>query len=370
MNLKKNNLLLNYGWNDFFGNNFKNFVDKFSKENKYKYYMGRIMVVHKTNCRIISEFGEINGIISKKIIEDFEPYILNPITAGYPAVGDWIVFTYREIDKNAIIRGILPRKSRFSRNLFERKRKNEQAKEQVIAANIDISFIVHALNKDFNISRVERYLASILDANSKPVILLNKSDICDNIEIIFSKVKKVCFPFPVYILCAIENKGIDNIKEHIKPGKTAIFLGSSGVGKSTIINKILGKDIIKVQDLSLYNDRGKHTTSYREMYITDNGGIVIDTPGLRGIQLWTSKKKLEEIFSDIEELSKNCFFSNCTHSNEDNCAIRDAIKNGELTEKRLENYFKLQKELVFIKRKDKKKKDRKKRVIYKRKKDF
>jgi len=366
LNLIEENLLLKYGWNDFFENNFNSFIGKIFLENNYKYFAGRILVVHKTNCRIISEFGEINGIISKKIIEDIE----NPISTEYPTVGDWVIFTYREIDKNAIIRGILPRQSRFSRNLFERKRKIEQAKEQVIAANIDLTFVVHALNKDFNISRVERYLASILDANSTPVILLNKADLCERVEDILSKVKKVCYPYPVYILCAIENKGIDNVIKHIKPGKTAIFLGSSGVGKSTIINKILGKEIIKVQELSDYKDRGKHTTSYREMYIVNNGGIVIDTPGLRGIQLWASKKKLEHIFSDIEELSRSCYFSNCSHSHEKNCAIKDAIEKGDLSQKRLENYYKIQKELSYIKRKDKKTKDRRKRVIYKRIKEY
>jgi ribosome biogenesis GTPase / thiamine phosphate phosphatase len=188
--------------------------------------------------------------------------------------------------------------------------------------------------------------------------------LCDEIEEKLRQVDKISLGIEVRVTSAVTHSGIRELENCIQPGETCIFLGSSGVGKSSLINLLLQQNRIKVEEISNYRDRGKHTTTSRSMYLSPNGGLVIDTPGLRGIQLWTGNSDLSEIFSDIEELKSQCRFSNCTHQGEPGCAVLQAIDDGDLSDKRLQNYFKMQRELDYIQRRAAKKADRKPRISY------
>ena len=288
------------GWNSFFDAHFLEYKEKNENEYTYNYEIGRVSIVHHTICKVQTKYGEIDAIISSKIRDNFaeltgQTRFRKEEISHYPAVGDWVIITYKEKDQKAIIRGILPRMSKFSRNTCGRKRKVKQANEEVVAANINITFLVNALNDDFNPRRIERYLAAIWESGTLPVILLNKADLCDDIEEKVEQVKDIAFGVPIHTISAIQNEGLEQLKQYLKEGKTCIFLGSSGVGKSTIINKLLGEDRIAVQELSKYKAKGKHTTSYRELIILEDGGIVIDTPGMREIQLWTNEEGLNNI---------------------------------------------------------------------------
>ncbi len=353
--------LVDIDMDSFFKEKFSLYLSECNRNIKNVFKPARVLAVFRNYCKLITDQGEINGIISRKIIEKYSS------KKAYPSVGDWVVITYNEEDGKAIIIDVLTRKNKLSRNFFERKRKNISVNEQVFAANIDIVFLVLALNMDFNLRRLERYLVALWDINISPVILLNKSDLCEDYLEKYNIVAEATIGIPVFVLSAVNNQGIDNVEKFIVKGQTGIFLGSSGVGKSTIINKILGEEVIKVLELSKYKDRGKHTTSYRSMYKTKNGGMIIDTPGLRAINLWSEVSTFDEVFSDIVELTKNCYFSNCKHRSESGCAIKKAIDEGSLSEKRLKNYRKMLLELELVKRRVKQKEDKKPRVSYKRK---
>ena len=353
--------LVDIGMDNFFEEKFSIYLSECNINIKNIVKPARVLAVFRNYCKLITDKGELNGIISRKIIENISSMNI------YPSVGDWVVITYNKKDGKAIILDVLTRKNKLSRNFFERKRKNISVNEQVIAANIDTVFLVLALNMDFNLRRLERYLVALWDIDISPVILLNKSDLCEDSLEKYKIVTEAVIEIPVFILSAVNNEGIDNVEKYIVEGQTGIFLGSSGVGKSTIINKILEEEVIKVLDLSKYKDRGKHTTSYRSMYRTKNGGMIIDTPGLRAINLWSEVSAFDEVFRDLIELSRNCYFSNCKHLTEAGCAIKEAIEEGSLNEKRLENYRKMLRELEFIKRRAKQKEDKKPRVSYKRK---
>lgn len=358
--------LENLGWNTFFQNNFQKYKTKNEAEFNYTYDVGRISVIHKTICKVLTKYGELDGVISAKIRDDLaeltgQRRFRSEEISLTPAVGDWVMITYDPKDKKAIIRGILPRKSKFSRNAAG----TVVTQEQVIAANIDTVFLVSAMNHDFNPRRIERYLIAVWDCGANPVIVLNKSDLCDDIDERIAEVESVAFGVPIHAISAIHDEGLAQLDQHFVPGKTCIFLGSSGVGKSTIINKILGDERLKVQEISDAHDKGKHTTTNRELVVLPDGGMVIDTPGLREIQLWKSGDSTHDLFEDIEALATQCRFSDCQHDTEPDCAIKQAIERGELSEKRLENYYKLQRELAYIERKERKKRDRRARVSYK-----
>lgn len=355
-----------FGWNQFFQNNFEQIKQENESKFHYTYIAGRISIIQKTICKVLTELGELDAVISSKIRENLvektgksryrrKELILNP------AVGDWVLLTYDPKDKKAIIRGILPRKSKFSRNAAG----TAITKEQVIASNIDTVFLVSAMNHDFNPRRIERYLTAVWDSGSNPVIILNKSDLCDDINGRISEVECVTFGVPIHAMSALNNQGVDQLNQYLIEGKTCIFLGSSGVGKSTIINNILGKNRQKIQEISNSNDKGKHTTSNRELIVLPNGGMVIDTPGLREIQLWKTEDSVTDLFEDIEQLARQCKFSDCQHDTEPDCAVKQAIENGDLSEKRLQNYYKLQRELAYIERKEQRKRNRRIRISYK-----
>ncbi|MGN1029361.1 MAG: ribosome small subunit-dependent GTPase A [Bacilli bacterium] len=298
------------------------------------FYLGRVSVQYKDIYKVFTEEGEVLARVSGKL-----SYSSNS-TFDYPVVGDWVLLD-RTDNKNgdAIIHKVLTRKSCFSRKIA-----GTRYDTQVVAANIDYIFICMALNNDFNINRLERYIAVAWDSMATPVIVLTKSDLCEDVDERLREVKEAAIGIDILVTSSLNGNGYEKVKEYIKSGTTIAFIGSSGVGKSTLINKLLNKEVLKTNSIS-ENDKGRHTTTHRELFLLEDGGVIIDTPGMRELGLISAD--IDKSFSNIEELEKQCKFSDCTHNNEPKCAIREAIKNGELDLDRLERYKKLKKEEAY-----------------------
>jgi ribosome biogenesis GTPase len=298
------------------------------------FYIGRVSVQYRDIYKVITEEGEIFSEISGKL-----NYSLKS-NSQYPTVGDWVLVD-RDTDKNgnSIIHHILTRQS-----CFERKEAGLRTDSQIVASNIDIVFICMSLNNDFSIRRLERYISVAWNSRATPVIVLTKADLCVNIENKLLEVEGVAVGIDILVTSNISEDEHSNIKEYIKKGKTATFIGSSGVGKSTLINKLIGNEVLKTNGIR--NDhKGKHTTTYRQLFLVPQGGVVIDTPGMR--ELGIVNADLDKSFSDIEGLAKRCKFSDCCHENEPKCAVQEAIEAGLIDMKRLQSYKKLQKELKY-----------------------
>ncbi len=298
-------------------------------------FIARVSEQHREQYKVITEYGELSAVVSGK----FAYYADGK--AEFPAVGDWVMVD--RVDANsghAIIQHILSRKSRLTR-----KAAGTANEEQIIAANIDIIFICMSLNADFNLRRLERYLIIAWDSMATPIIVLTKSDLCKDILLILDEVASVAMGVDV-VVCSAENyDGLDVIQTYIQPGKTIAFIGSSGVGKSTLINRLMEQDILATKQIREDDDRGRHTTTHRQLLLLPNGGIAIDTPGMRELQIF--KGDLSATFEDIEELALGCKYKNCSHRNEPGCVVRQAIKNGILPEKRFASYLKLQREMTY-----------------------
>jgi ribosome biogenesis GTPase len=302
-------------------------------------HLARVLAQHKNMYRVVSSGGEVNAEVSGK----FWNSALTP--TDYPAVGDWVLVD-RTSDKggHAIINHILPRKS-----CFERKAAGTGNVNQIIAANIDCVFICTSLNKDFNLRRIERYLAIAWDSGANPVIVLTKSDLCDDIARKMIEIQSIAPGVEVVLTSTLSGESYENLRRYLGPGKTVAFLGSSGVGKSTLINKLLGEDRLATAEIRADDDRGRHATTYRQLLRLPEGGMVIDTPGMREIQI--ASADLSKSFADIAELAKDCYFTDCQHGAEPRCAVKRAIEAGNLSPQRFDNFKKLQQEMLFEERK-------------------
>lgn len=263
----------------------------------------------------------------------------------YPAVGDWVVIQSRAREQ-ATIQAILPRTSKFSRKVA-----GSTIEEQIIATNVDTVFLVSGLDSDLNLRRIERYLMLAWESGAKPVIVLNKADLCPTVELQLAAVEAVAMGVPIIILSAAQQQGMVSLYPHLQPGHTIAVLGSSGVGKSTIVNQLKGEPIQTVQAVRQSDDRGKHTTTHRQLILLPSGALIIDTPGMRELQVWSGTEGLPETFADIEELAQHCRFRNCQHEQEPACAIQQALAERQLDSKRFLNYQKLQRELHHLSRK-------------------
>ncbi|WP_232699541.1 ribosome small subunit-dependent GTPase A [Brevibacillus daliensis] len=324
------------GWNQHFEQHFTTFTDP-------SYIAGRVTLEHKRIYRVMTEKGELLAEITGKMRyqafgrEDF------------PAVGDWVVMTPRWDEKKATIHAILPRFSKFSRKVA-----GNALEEQIVAANVNTVFLVNALNLDFNLRRIERYLLVTWESGANPVIVLSKADLCEDIEAKIAEVESIAIGVPIYAISSVHNQGIEQLLPYVDPGQTVALLGSSGVGKSSLVNSLSNQHLQEVQEVRTGDDRGKHTTTHREMFLLPSGGLMIDTPGMRELQLWDADEGLSDTFTDIEELARNCRFFDCKHDTEPGCAIRSAIEEGSLPEERYKSYQKLQREMAFLARKESK----------------
>ncbi len=328
------------GWHDFF-------ACHFAPHRERGYIPGRVAQEHRNRYRILHQDGEISAEVSGKFRHDANG------RADYPAVGDWVALAVGHNQERAIIHAVLPRRSTFSRKAVLSGGMPETGgmlDQQVLAANIDTVMLITGLDQNYNVRRIERYVAIAWDSGAAPVIVLNKADLCDEVEDRVREVSDSAIGVPVHAVSAAENTGLEALREYVTAGRTIAFLGSSGVGKSTIINCLIGEERQKVQDVRDYDSRGRHTTTHRELLVLPDGGIVIDTPGMREIQPWSDSEGMERTFGDIIELATHCRFNDCTHQNEPGCAIRQALDDGSLDHGRFRNYMKLQKELAHLAR--------------------
>ena len=317
------------GWNNFFEQHFVEYLDS-------GLIPARVSQEHKNMYRILCSNGELLAEISGKY------HYQTTERSDFPSVGDWVAAEPIGSDQ-AIIHTLLPRKNKFSRKV-----PGSNTIEQVLVANIDKLFIVCGLDGDFNPRRIERYLTVAWDNGTIPIVVLNKSDLSENPDYDVAEAKAVSFGVPVIPVSAKSGDGIELLKKHIGSNETVSLIGSSGVGKSSIINALLGKEQLKTSEVSEFKSKGRHTTTYREMILLPEGGILIDTPGMRELQLWGDEDGLEQTFEDIEALAAQCRFHDCTHNGEPDCAIIIAIEEGKLEEKRFRSYQKLQKELRHL----------------------
>lgn len=302
--------------------------------------LGRVALPHKRLYRVFTGQGEWLAEISGRLRFEAE-------TSGdFPAVGDWVYMRPREDEKKGTIVDIVPRFSQISR-----KAPGDPAVEQITATNVNTIFLVNALNRDFNIRRIERYLSLAWESGANPVIVLSKADIGDRIEEKVRQAESVAFGVPVHVISAHEGTGMDELKSYVREGETAALLGSSGAGKSTMMNFFLNENRQAVQEVREGDDRGRHTTTHRELFMIPDGGVLIDTPGMRAIELWESEEGFQQSFADVEELALACKFTDCSHHQEPGCAVQAAILAGDLDHSRLKSYLKLKKELEYIARK-------------------
>ncbi len=268
-------------------------------------------------------------------------YYDNP-EAIYPTIGDFVMIDYNESGDSRILE-TLKRISSFSRV----DPSPDRSHEQLIAANFDYVFIMQSLNNNFNLHRLERYLTLGWQSGATPVIVLTKSDLVDNLDEYLELTKKIAMGAEIYPISCVTKQGLEELKKYFLPGKTVVFLGSSGVGKSTLVNTLMGEEIMKTNEIRKEDSRGRHTTTNRQIIMLKNGTMIIDTPGMKELGMWDVSEGLEIAFLDVEEYLGKCKFTDCTHTNEPGCVIKKAIKNGELSEERYESYMKLKKEAKY-----------------------
>ncbi|MCE5285815.1 MAG: ribosome small subunit-dependent GTPase A [Pelosinus sp.] len=298
------------------------------------FYIGRVILQYKELYKVVTESGEVTAEVSGKF-----RFAVKALS-DYPAVGDFVMLD-RNCDAggNAIIHHVLTRKSAFIR-----KAAGTANNEQIVASNIDMVFICMSLNNDFNLRRIERYLGIAWDSGAIPVIVLTKADLCENLAEKMAELEAVACGADVLITSSSSEDGYLPVKNYIDRSKTMAFIGSSGVGKSTLINRLMGENVLATKKIR-NDDKGRHTTTTRQLMLLPGGGVVIDTPGMR--ELGIENADLAKTFADIDELSQKCKFHDCTHTSEPHCAVQEAIREGLLPADRLANYIKLQKETKY-----------------------
>ena len=303
--------------------------------------VGRVILEHKHSYRIVTEEGELLSTISGN-------YAHNAfVREHYPAVGDFVLVSRMPGEERAIIHHLFERKS-----MFKRKVAGGAIEMQIVATNVDTVFLVMSLNEDFNIRRLERYLTAAWDSGAMPVVVLTKADLCEDPLRYINEIEAVAFGVEIIVVSALEGSGLEKIHYYVTEGKTIALLGSSGAGKSTLVNALAGEQLMKVSEIREDDAKGRHTTTYRELITLPSGGSIIDTPGMRELQLMDQEDSLSSTFEDVEQFMNNCRYRDCQHKKEPDCGIQEALETGELAKDRYANYLKLQRELAFLKRKE------------------
>ena len=303
--------------------------------------VARIIATHKDRYEIVCNNGQGFAKIKRGCYYD------NP-NSIYPTTGDFVLIEWNDTG-DSMIYETLKRESSFSRTASssDRNRELHNQHEQLVAANFDYVFIMQSLNNNFNLNRLERYLSLAGESGGIPVIILTKSDLVPDVQEFIDEVQNIAFGVDVYAVSCVTKDGIENIKKYFSKGNTICFLGSSGVGKSTLVNTLYGKEVMKTSEIREDDSRGRHTTTSRNLIMLPNGAMIIDTPGMRELGMWDAKSGISKTFEDIEQFIGMCKYSNCTHTNEPGCRILEAIENGEIEQERFEQYIKLQKESQY-----------------------
>lgn len=320
------------GWNSFFQKNYQLLEMPDSVP-------ARVITGSRESFQIYCQYGELSARIAGRM----------RYSAGeenmYPAVGDWVAAKPLLKEQKGIINTVLPRQSKFSR-----KAAGDRTEEQIVAANIDTVFIVSGLDggRNFNLRRIERYLTLAWNSGAIPVMVLNKADLCNSIDTYVHSIESIAPGVSVHTVSARQKTGLSALRSYLDRGQTAAFLGSSGVGKSALINALLGTEKQITGEVRGDDLMGRHTTTKRELILLPDGGMVIDTPGMREIQLWAGEEDFQGTFQDIETLAEQCRFADCSHTAESGCAVKAAVEQGELDPARLESYHKLQNELKYL----------------------
>ena len=300
---------------------------------------GRVVIQHNHIYTVATEAAELQAQISGRLQHS------STSTDELPAVGDWVALRRSQGEGNALIQAVLPRRSKFSRKAAGR-----GTREQVVAANADTVFLLVGLDNDFSPRRVERYLVAAWESGASPVVILNKLDLCLDAPARIAAIEQVARSVPVHAVSALCGLNLEAVAAYCAPRRTVAFLGSSGVGKSTIINRLLGRDALATAAVRPTDGRGRHTTTHRELMLLPGGGLVIDTPGMRELQLWDADEGVQLTFDEIETLAAGCRFRDCTHHDEPDCAVRAAVETGALAADRLHAMHKLQKEIAWFDR--------------------
>ena len=330
------------GWSDFFSSQVT--PDQSGSE----VAAARVAEENREMYRLLSVSGEFMSEVSGKFRHEISG------RADFPAVGDWVLASTRSSEGRATIHRVLNRKSKFSRKIAGKK-----TEEQIVAANVDVVFLVSSLNSEFNLRRIERYVSLAWESGATPVIVLNKCDLCENAGGLRREAEAAAIGVRVILASALRGDGIAELRRLMQgepegmpgramPAVTAALLGSSGVGKSSLINAILQTKLLDTGAVREGDDKGRHTTTTRHLIVASGGGVLIDTPGMRELQLWDASEGIAQAFGEIEELAAKCKFRDCKHESEPGCAVRAAVESGALDAERLESFHKLGREEKFI----------------------
>ena len=318
------------GWD----NNWTRQFEPFAREGLHP---ARVVCQHRDSYDLWAEAAEMRADVSGRFRHE------HANRADWPTVGDWVAVMPRPDEQAATIHAVLPRRSRFSR-----KAAGEETVEQIVAANVDLVFIVSGLDGDFNVRRLERYLTLAWESGARPVVVLNKADLCPDAVPRVAAAEGVAFGTPVIVTSAATADGLEALRTKLGPGLSGVFMGSSGVGKSSLVNALFGRTRQSVQAVRGDDSRGRHTTTSRELVLLPGGGVVIDTPGMRELQLWVDGDGVDRAFADIGTLAAACRFADCTHQSETGCAVQAAVASGLLEPGRLSSYHKLQREAQYV----------------------
>ena len=326
-------MLTELGWSEALGAAFAPWHGKPDHE------PGRVVVEFNHLYRVSVDDGDVEVNLAGRLRHEASR------RSELPAVGDWVVVRRGSDRQRGAIVAVLPRRSRFSR-----KAAGNVTGEQVVAANVDVVFIVMALDADFSLRRLERYLLLARESGAAPVVLLTKPDLDLDPVSRVAEVTAVAGEVPAHLVSPKLNQGIEQVAAYLGPGRTGALLGSSGVGKSTIINRLSGRDVQRTREVREVDAKGRHTTTNRELVVLPDGGMIIDTPGMRELQLWDASGAVRETFDDIAALAPACHFTDCRHRDEPRCAVKAAVESGALPAERLDSFLKLQGELAFLER--------------------
>lgn len=304
---------------------------------------GRVVEHRKEQFKVMTKYGEIPAVLKGAY------YYEASARDEYPCIGDFVHLLYNESGPSFISR-LVPRRSKFSRADFSGHAAGyvKTVLEQVIAANIDFVFIITSMNYDFKVNRIERYVTQARQSGAKPIVLLTKSDLVNDPDALVNEVLAVIPDIAVHAISNKTRAGYAALDEYLVPGKTAVFLGMSGVGKSSLLNALMGDEVMVVKDIREDDSRGRHTTTHRQLFTLPCGAMVIDTPGMRELGLFDSDTGIGAAFADVEEIISRCKFSDCRHANEPGCAVRAALEDGDLQQKHWENYQAQRRELHFV----------------------